>query len=482
MKISKLILRSITVLPVIASSCQVLQAQSNVLQRPNIILIIADDLGYGELGCQGNMQIPTPNIDAIASNGVRFTSGYVTSSVCSPSRAGLLTGKYQTRFGYEGNPTGAQNENPAYGLPVNQKTIANILHDSGYATALIGKWHQGGTAVYHPERRGFDEFFGFLHEGHFYAYPAWNNVTSMYRRKVLPDGTKGRWVNGNIVYYTDLGYDEPPYDANNPIIRSSQPVEEHSYLTDAFTREALSFIERKKNQPFFLMLSHLAVHSPLQAKNEDMAKFSDIEDIQRRIFAGMLTSMDEGIGKIAQKLRELGLEDNTIIIFLSDNGGPTRELTSSNLPLRGEKAQFYEGGIRVPFLMQWKGKIPAGLVYDNPVISLDILPTVAKIAGAEINEQIDGVDIMPYLTGINKGKPHEYLYWRLFHMSALRMGDWKIVTHSLNRSNMEWELYNLKDDIGESINLKSKHPNEFEKLHKKWTELNGEMMSPLFFR
>jgi arylsulfatase A-like enzyme len=481
MRIFNSILSSITVFPVIACANQAIQAQSNNgLQRPNIILIVADDLGYGELGCQGNPQIPTPNIDAIAANGVRFTSGYVSSSVSSPSRAGLLTGKYQTRFGYEGNPTGAKNEDTAYGLPVNQKTMANILHDSGYATGLIGKWHLGGTAVYHPERRGFDEFFGYFNEGHSYAYPAWNNVTSMYRRKVLPDGTKGRWQNGNVVYYTDHGYDEPPYDANNPIVRSSQPVEEHTYLTDAFTREALCFIERKKNQPFFLMLSHLAVHSPMQAKNDDMAKFSHIEDIQRRIFAGMLTSMDEGIGKITQKIRELGLEENTIIIFLSDNGGPTKELTSSNLPLRHGKAWVYEGGIRVPFMMQWKGKIPGGLVYDNPVISLDILPTVAKIAGAEMPEKIDGVDLMPYLTGKNQGQPHEYLYWRLFHMSALRMGDWKIVTHSLTRSNPHWELYNLNDDIGESINLKEKKPDEFEKLYKKWNELNGEMISPLF--
>jgi arylsulfatase A-like enzyme len=474
------ILRGITVLTLIAGSNQVLQAQSNAQQRPNIILMVADDLGYGELGCQGNLQIPTPNIDAIASNGVRFTAGYVSSPTCSPSRAGILTGKYQTRFGYEENPIGAKNDNPAYGLPSNQITMANILHDCGYATGLIGKWHLGGSAVLHPERRGFDEFFGFLHEGHSYAYPAWNNVTSMYRRKVLPDGSKGRWTNGDIVYYTSLGYDEPPYDANNPIIRNSQPVEEHSYLTDAFIREALSFIERRKNQPFFLQLAFNAVHSPLQAKNDDMPRFSDVEDIQRRIFAGMLTSMDEGIGKITQKLREYGLEDNTIIIFLSDNGGPTRELTSSNLPLRGEKAQLYEGGIRVPFMMQWKDKIPNGLVYDNPVISLDILPTVAKIAGVEINEKIDGVDLMPFLTGSDPGQPHDYLFWRQKHMSALRMGDWKIVTHSLNSSNPEWELYNLNVDISESDNMKKQQPDEFEKLYKKWSELNGEMIPPLF--
>lgn len=456
---------------------------SNVLlsqNRPNILLIIADDLGYGELGCQGNPQIPTPNIDAIGAKGVIFTDGYVSAPNCSPSRAGILTGKYQTRFGYENNPIGHKNEYPLFGLPRDQITLANVLHNSGYATGLIGKWHLGGMADFHPERRGFDEFFGFMHEGHSFAYPAWNEVTSMYRRKVLPDGSKGRWRNGNVVYYTAMGYDEPPYDADNPIIRSSQPVEEESYLTDAFTREAISFIERKKNQPFFLEVAYNAVHSPMQAKNEILEEFSGIKDIQRKIFAGMLTSMDRGIGRIIQKLKDTGLEDNTIIIFLSDNGGPTLELTSSNLPLRGEKGQVYEGGIRIPFMMQWNGKIPAGMVYDKPVISLDILPTVAVAARAEVPQYIDGVDLMPYLVGNQSNRPHEYLFWRQNKNTALRMLDWKIVRHSFNKSNSGWQLYNLEKDISEKNDLKKKFPQKFEELYNKWHELNGQMVKPLF--
>lgn len=448
--------------------------------RPNIILIIADDLGYGELGCQGNTEIPTPHIDSLAAKGIRFTEGYVTAPNCSPSRAGILTGKIQTRFGYENNPIGAKNENPKCGLPTNLQTLANVLHNAGYATGLIGKWHLGGNAIYHPERRGFDEFFGFLHEGHSFAYPAWENVTSMYRRRVLPDGTKGRWTNGNVTYYTALGYDEPPYDANNPVIRSSQPVEEEGYLTDAFAREAVNFIERKKNQPFFLEVAFNAVHSPMQAKNEDMDKFSTIEDIQRRIFAGMLASMDEGIGKIIQKLKDCGLEENTLIIFLSDNGGPTRELTSSNLPLRGEKGQMYEGGIRVPFIMKWDGKLPAGKVYKEPVISLDILPTVAKIAEAEITDEIDGVNLMPFLTGKETGQPHEYLFWRQKRKTAFRKGDWKIVSHNFDNSNPIWEMYNLTNDISETNNLKMKLPQKFEELFNEWKELNNQMLEPLF--
>ena len=421
--------------------------------RPNILLIIVDDLGYGELGCQGNPQIPTPNIDAIAKNGIRFTSGYVSAPNCSPSRAGLLTGKYQTRFGYENNPIGAKNDDPGYGLPTDQKTMAEILHNTGYTTAMIGKWHLGGTAKFHPMRRGFDEFLGFLHEGHSYAYPTWKGVTSMLRRLSLPDGSKGRWTNGNTVYYTSMGYNEPPYDANNPILRGSQPVEESSYLTEAFANEAISFIDRKKDQPFFLEVAFNSVHSPMQAKNEDLAGLSGIEDIQRKIFAGMLINMDRGIGRIIQKLRDSGLEDNTIIIFISDNGGPTRELTSSNLPLRGEKGNLYEGGIRIPFMIQWKGHIPSGKIYENPVISLDILPTVAVAAGAEFPQDIDGVNLLPYIKGEKTGQPHQSLYWRQNGLTAFREGNWKIFSNKFNGQQPEWELFNLAEDLGEKNNL-----------------------------
>ena len=270
--------------------------------RPNIVIFIADDLGYGELGCQGNPQIPTPHIDAIAKNGIRFSAGYVTAPNCSPSRAGFMTGRIPNRFGYENNPIGAGNEIPGIGLPSGQTTLAGVLHDAGYATALVGKWHLGGGAEFHPQRRGFDEFFGFLHEGHYYANPWWNDVTSMLRRRVLPDGSKGRWMGDGVVYYTALGYDEPPYDANNPILRGGQPVEETAYLTDAFTREAIGFIERHREQPFFLELSYNAVHSPMQGANAYMEKFSGISDIQRRIFAAMLANMDSSVGTVVLKL------------------------------------------------------------------------------------------------------------------------------------------------------------------------------------
>jgi arylsulfatase B len=445
--------------------------------RPNIVIFIADDLGYGELGCQGNPQIPTPHIDAISENGIRFTSGYVTAPNCSPSRAGFMTGMIPNRFGYENNPIGARNEQPGIGLPSDQKTIANVLHDAGYATALVGKWHLGGTAEFHPQRRGFDEFFGFLHEGHYYASPWWSGVTSMLRRRILPDGSKGRWMGDKVIYYTALGYDEPPYDANNPILRAGQPVEEAEYLTDAFTREAISFIERHRKQPFFLELSYNAVHSPMQGADDYMEKFADIEDIQRRIFAAMLANMDSSVGTVMQKLEELELLENTLVIFFSDNGGPTLELTSSNLPLRGGKGSMFEGGLRIPFMMQWKEKLPAGVVYDPAITSMDLLPTCAAAAGIDPPGELDGINLLPYLSGERKGNPHELFFWRQGKKKALRKGYWKVV---YNPRNQEWELFNLTEDLGEKENLIDRHPEKGETLKKEWESMNQQMMEPFF--
>ena len=353
------------------------------------MILLADDLGYGELGCQGNSQIPTPHIDAIAKHGVRFTAGYVSASYCSASRAGLLTGRIQTRFGHEFNPIGAKNEDAKAGLPASERTLAQVLHDTGYTTALIGKWHLGGTAAYHPHRRGFDEFFGFLHEGHYFVPSPWQGVTTMLRRRTLPGGGKGRWANSDqsLVYSTHMGYDEPAYDADNPILRGGQPVAESEYLTDAFTREAIDFIRRTKDRPFFLLLAYNAVHSPLQGAAKYMKKFEQIEDVHRRIFAAMLANLDKSVGAVMKTLEDERLAQRTIVFFLSDNGGPTRELTSSNAPLRGEKGSVYEGGIRVPFMMQWPGTLPRGKVYDKPVTSLDVFTTCVALARAQLPPQ-----------------------------------------------------------------------------------------------
>ena len=443
---------------------------------PNVVLLIIDDLGYGELPAhQAATAIPTPHLDAIASSGVRFTDGYVTAPFCAASRAALLTGRYQTRFGFEFNPIGPQNEEPGIGLPVTEDTLADVLREeSGHATALIGKWHLGGTAPFHPQRRGFDEFFGFLHEGHSYVATPYKGVMTWLRRETLPGGGRGRWTSADrrLVLTTELGTHEPDYDADNPIQRASQPVAEAAHLTDAFTREAVDFIGRNAERPFFLCVAWNAVHSPMQAADSYLARFAGIEDIHRRIFAAMLAHLDDGIGQITTKLHEAGLDEKTLVIVISDNGGPTRELTSSNLPLRGEKGSLLEGGIRVPFLMRWPGMIPSGQVYSEPVSSLDIFATITNSG----TKPLDGVNLLPYLTGQRQGPPHEDLWWRVGQQAALRSGPWKL----LRGRTGDWELYRLDQDPGEAKDLAATEPAKLRELSARWDLRNAEMVPPLW--
>lgn len=445
-------------------------------KMPNIVLFLTDDQGYAEMGCQGNTDIPTPNIDRLADNGVRFTEGYVTCSVCSPSRAGLLTGRYQNRFGYVKNFTAQLNDDPRYGLPGSEKTMAEFLLDAGYVSGIFGKWHLGATSPYHPYRHGFDEFFGFLHEGHYYVPMPYKGVTTRLRRSTLPwRDDSGLWTSadGKTVYIKWERDNESDYDANNPIIRGSQPVIEQEYLTNAFAREAVDFIDRNKDRPFFLYLPFSAVHSPMQGEDKYMEKFSHIEDINRRIFAAMLESLDDGIGRVMQKLRDENMEENTVVILLSDNGGPTTEITSSNYPLRGYKGSLYEGGIRVPFIIQWKNNLPHGKVYESPVISLDLLPTIAAIVDHPIDEErIDGINLLPFITESTDKEPHEFLYWSFEGKQALRKGDWKIVRP---KKNAALELYNLATDIGESENMAGKYPDKVKELQGVWTDFTSRI-------
>jgi len=454
-----------------------LRAADGKAPKPNIVFIVVDDLGYGELGCYGGREIPTPHIDALAAAGARFTSGYVTSPLCAASRVALLTGRYQTRFGFEFNPTGAENTLPGIGLPVTEKTVADRLRLAGYTTGLVGKWHLGGTAPFHPQRRGFDEFFGFLHEGHFYLPPPWKGATTWLRRKSLPDGGKGRWISpdGRIVWSTDANTSEHPYDADNPLLRSGQPVDEQEHLTDAFTREACDFIRRHRQQPFFLHLAYNAVHSPMQGADAYLARFAHIDDIHRRIFAAMLAHLDDGVGRVIAELRDSGVDDNTLVVFLSDNGGPTRELTSRNAPLRGGKGELSEGGIRVPFIVRGRG-IPAGSVIDTSVFSMDATVSALEIAGAQPSPApLDGVSFMPLLTGRAAAAVERPLFWRLGRKHALRSGDWKII-----RDGGKWELYNLSRDIGETADCADQEPAQLQQMARLWDEWNAEQVEPLW--
>ncbi|MEZ5353166.1 MAG: sulfatase-like hydrolase/transferase [Bryobacteraceae bacterium] len=428
-------------------------------RKPNIVILFADDLGFGECGFQGNREIPTPNIDSIASGGVRFTNGYVTAPVCCPSRAGMMTGRYQTRFGHELNLIGRANLEPNAGLPLTERTMAERYKAAGYATGLVGKWHLGASAPYHPLRRGFDEFYGFLHEGHFYNPPPYRGAL------------------------TRLRTNEPPYDDANPVMRGTDPIVEPEYLTDALAREAVGFIDRHREHPFFLYLAFNAVHSPMQAPVPLVREFQHIQDEQRRLFAAMLSSMDSAAGRVLSTLRERNLDNDTLVFFLSDNGGPTAELTSTNEPLRGGKGQLWEGGIRVPFAVQWKGRIPGGVTYQEPVTSLDILPTGLAAAGAVGVQGLDGVNLLPYLTGEAKGAPHESLFWRYGRSIALRRGNWKIVRQSQTRNeDAPYRLYDLDRDVGETRDAASVNATELSRLREEVEALNREMVAPLWGR
>lgn len=304
----------------------------------------------------------------------------------------------------------------------------------------------------------------------------------MLRRRALPDGGKGRWTSpdGSLIWSTHMGHDEPPYDANNPILRESQPVEERLHLTDAFTREAVDFIERHKSRPFFLYVAYNAVHSPLQGADRWMDEFSGIKDMHRRIFAAMVAHLDESVGRVLEKLSRESLNQKTIVFFLSDNGGPTRELTSSNAPLRGGKGSVYEGGLRIPFLMRWDGTLPAGLTYQKPVISTDIAATALALASIDSRDsnKLDGVNLIPFLLGDQEGAPHDTLFWRQGSRTALRRGDWKLVSPRSGK----WELYHLAEDLGENNDLAKAQPSRLESMRHDWEGVNAEMAAPLWRR
>jgi arylsulfatase A-like enzyme len=474
MKLSRTVVLLLALLGLAAAS-PALAATAGTAPRPNIIFIVADDLGYGELGCYGGKEIPTPHLDALAAGGVRFTNGYVTAAFCAASRAGFLTGRYQTRFGFEFNPIGAKNTAPGIGLPAGEKTVADHLRATGYATALVGKWHLGGTAEFHPQRRGFDEFFGFLHEGHTYVPHPWAGVTTWLRRRALPDGGTGRWTSpdGRILWTTHMGGNEPDYDADNPLLRSSQPVDERANLTDAFTREATDFITRHRTQPFFLYLAYNAVHSPMQAPDAYLAKFAHISDLHRRIFAAMVTHLDDNVGRVLAHLRSTGLAENTLVVFFSDNGGPTKELTSRNTPLRGGKGELWEGGIRVPFIVSLPGRLRPQTL-DTPVISLDATATALALAGiATTPTPLDGANLWPLLSGKSTAAPQPTLYWRVGERHALRHGDWKLL-----RQRGAWQLYDLAQDIGEQTDRAAAEPARTQELAALWDKWNAAQMAP----
>lgn len=418
--------------------------------RPNIVLLFADDAGYGDFGFQGSTHFKTPHLDQLARSGVRLTSFYVTGATCAPSRAGLLTGRYQQRFGYEEiNVPGIMSNSSKLlgdemGLPTDQLTMGDRLHELGYRTAIIGKWHQGVADRYHPLKRGFDEFYGF--RGGARSFFAYRN----------PKSTRPE----NLLERNFGGYRE-----------------HEGYLTDALANEACAFIERSKSGPFFLYLSFNAVHNPMEADPRDAAEFPQLKG-NRRIAAQMTLSMDRACGQIMRKLKELGLEENTLVIFTNDNGGPTDENASGNYPLSGVKGTQLEGGIRVPALVSWPGHLPAGTDYDLPLSTLDLLPTFVRLGGGDPAKiaGLDGVDMLPYLRGENRARPHETLHWKMETRGAIREGDWKLLRYP----DRPAELFNIALDPAEQNDLAAVHPELVKELFRKQFAWELELERPLF--
>ena len=458
--------------------------------KPNIIVVLVDDLGFNQISSYGggmsNGNFKTPNIDNLAKDGVLCTNGYSSSPICSPSRASLLTGRFPTRFGYEFTPTTSsmmkaislfskknevadgvyydkREENiidiEQMGLPQSEKTIAEMLKPEGYHNIHIGKWHLGHANDFLPRKHGFDESLR-IDQGSLFLPEDDENVINA--KLEFDPIDKVLW--GNLPYA--VNFNEGP--RMNP----------DGHLTDYLTNEAVKVIEKNKNRPFFLYLAYWAVHSPLQAKKEDYEKLSFIENHDERVLASMVMTVDRGVGKIRDVLKKNNIDDNTIIIFTSDNGAPGYiGLPDLNKPYRGWKLTHFEGGVHVPFIVSYPNKIPKGITYNGRVSNLDILSTVASVAGVDMDRndlkeiEFDGANVLPYLIGENEGEPERVLFNKSGNYSFIIKEGWKLQVDLVQ--NKKW-LYNLNEDPTEQINLiKSdlKKLNELEKiLNKKLSE------------
>jgi len=376
---------------------------------PNVVLIVADDLGYADLGIQGATDLRTPNIDALARQSVRFTDAYMVSSLCAPARAGLMTGRYPQRWGHEYNPP--RSDDSTFGIPANVPTLAESFKSLGYRTGLVGKWHLGFVAKQGPNARGFDEFYGFMGPSHRYD-----------PNQMLDVGEK--------------------------LMHNGTVIEDKGYLTDSFGAEAERFVKAKDSKPFFLYLAFSAVHGPLYSDSAHLARVSSALSGSRLTYAGALLAMDDAVGRLVKALEQSGKASNTIVIFTNDNGGDLDLKAASNAPLRGRKGQLLEGGIRVPFFARWPGHFTAGASFAKPISALDVAPTVLAAAGAvPAAGAYDGVNILPYLTGTAPpaSDPHASLFWRIGSASAARMGNWKLFVPESGTP----ALFDLATDIGE---------------------------------
>jgi arylsulfatase A-like enzyme len=465
-------------------------------ERPNVIIILADDLGQTDISLYGGTKVSTPNIDAIGKNGATFSEGYISSPVCSPSRAGLLTGRYQQRFGHEIQPSNRYlksmieyygfkllprfrplspikskevpeaEERLRQGLPPSEITIADVLKKYDYNTGIIGKWHLGAADFAKPCARGFDYQYGFYEAFTLYAPKSDTSVTDMPVKGDFMDKHQWKEAEGRT--------------GNCAILRNCcERQEENKYLTDKLTDEAIAYIDRSKEKPFFLYLPYNAPHAPLQAQNKYYNQFKNIKDPVKRVYASMIKNLDDEVGRLMNYLKVNGLEENTIIFFLSDNGGAVYNGTTDNFPYRGGKLTNFEGGIRVPFMMQWKGKIQPGAMVSTPVISLDIFKTVANAVGITLptDRDYDGIDLFQLAN--KTSVPDRALCWRSEFNKGIRKGEWKMLMNEFDKTNV---LYNLKTDVRETKNVYAEHPEVVEALQKEFNAWEKNMIQPLWPR
>jgi arylsulfatase A-like enzyme len=413
-----------------------LGASAASARPPNVVLLVADDLGYADLGSYGGKDIPTPHLDALARGGARLTNAYTSGCVCSPTRAGLMSGRYQQRFGFDANAEGrpAPTDRGPRALDSAQVTFAQRMKALGYTTALFGKWHLGAEPGYRPTERGFDEFYG-----------------------ILPYGLAAQPPEGPPVY---RGTAEVPRPANH---------------MEQFCAEALGFIDRHQRAPFFLYLPFTAVHGPMVGPEPWLGRMAAVQPAARRKYAADLAQMDDIVGRVLTRLRERGLEENTLVFFFGDNGGPGGP--TSNGILRGTKWTLWEGGIRVPFIASWKGRIPAGQVFEHPVIQVDLLATALAAAGAAVAPEwkLDGVNLLPGLTGATKAAPHDALYWRFGVQYAVREGDWKLVKPHVESAPL---LFNLREDPAEKNDRAAAEPARVRALQARWDAWNAQNEPP----
>jgi arylsulfatase A-like enzyme len=465
-------------------------------KAPNVIILLADDLGKSEVSAYGEDHVLTPNIDNIGEEGVIFDDAYTTAPTCAPSRAGIMTGRVQNRFGFETQvmefyPTNiieylsgkyfvntgdfiveAKPQFPAewqvvkQGVPPTEITLAERFKAMGYNTGIVGKWHLGISKYNLPLNRGFDYQYGFYGASSLYTPERnWSHVMN-YEHKSF--STQYQW---NMGRYGEAA-----------IMHMGKEIREEQYITWAFRDKAMEFIEKNKEKPFFLYCAFSAPHIPFQAPVEYYCKYGHVADENKRVYYAMISALDDAIGEIHQKIKDLGLEENTIIYVISDNGGASYTSATDNFPLKGGKLTQFEGGINVPFMMKWKGKIPEGTRYKYPVLSTDIFVTSVLNSGGTLptDREYDGVDLMPFINGINTERPHQQMFWRAEHIWAIRDGDYKLI---LSTRDGWAELYNLKNDKSEKYNLKEQMPDLYKELyetHKKWqdTKLPEKPMWP----